>query len=148
MTNTHPNENEIQNYILDDSSNSELFEHMLHCKNCSSKADQYKQLFAAIHRQEAAAFEFNLTKMVMEQLPLTSSKFSFDKYFNHIIAAVVFIVCLGLLYFINPLLTNMLSNVTPILTGLIATVVACISAGSFLDMFRKHNEQMGVVNLY
>ncbi|MEP7107176.1 MAG: hypothetical protein ABI760_04325 [Ferruginibacter sp.] len=148
MTNLHPDENEIQNYILDSTRNLELIEHLLQCKSCSLKAEQYKQLFAEIHRQETPAFEFNLTKLVMEQLPQPKPKFSVDKYLNHIIVSLIVMLCLGLLYFLSLLLPNILLNVTPILIYLIITVVVCISGAIFLDMYRKHQEQMGVINFY
>ena len=68
MTNIHPDENEIQNYILNASSNVEIVGHMLHCKSCSLKADQYRQLFEGIHHQESPAFEFNVTALILDQL--------------------------------------------------------------------------------
>lgn len=148
MTNIHPEENEIQNYILNSNSNSELVEHILHCKSCSLKAKQYRQLFAGIHQQETPTFEFNLTKLIMEQLPQPKLKFSVDKYLNHIIVSVMVMLCLGLLYFLSPLLSNILLNVTPILIYLITTIVVCISVAIFLDMYRKHQEQMGVIDFY
>ncbi len=148
MINIHPDENAIQNYILNSNCNSELVEHILHCKSCSLKAEQYKQLFAGIQKQETPAFEFNLTKLVMGQLPQPKSKFSFAKYLNHIIVSVLIMLCLGLLYFLGPLLSNILLNVTPILIYLITTVVVCISVALFLDMYTKYQKRISIINFY
>lgn len=148
MTNIHPDENEIQNYILNSNCNSAIVEHILHCKSCSLKAEQYKQLFAGINQQETPTFEFNLTKLVMEQLPQPKTKLSLDKYLNHIIVSIIVMSCLGLLYFLSPLLSNILLSVTPILIYLITTVVVCISAFLFLDMYKKYQKQMDSINFY
>lgn len=148
MKNIHPDENEIQNYILDSTSNMELIEHLLHCKSCNLKADHYRQLFAEIHRQETPAFEFNLTKLVMEQLPRPKSKFSVDRYLNHIMVSVIVMLCLGSLYFLSPLLSNILLNVTPIVIYLVTTVLVCISVALSLDVYRSHQQKMSVINFY
>lgn len=148
MTNIHPDENKIQNYILDSKSNSELIEHILNCKSCSLKVEEYKQLFSGIHRQETPAFEFNLTKLVMGQLPQPKPKFSVDKYLNHIIISVTVILCFGLLYFLSPLLSNIFLAIAPILIYLITTVVVCISISLSLDMYKKYKKQMNIINLY
>lgn len=148
MTNIHPDENEIQNYILNGNSNLEVIEHIQHCKSCSLKAEQYKQLFAGIHQQENPTFEFNLTKLVMEQLPQPKTKLSLDKYLNYIIISIIVLLCLGLLYFLSPLLSNILLSVTPILIYLITTVVVCIFTFLFLDMYKKYQKQMNSINFY
>lgn len=144
----HPKENEIQNYVLNRDTNSELVEHILYCKSCSLKAEQYEHLFAEIHHQEIPAFKFNLTKLVMEQLPQPKPKFSVDKYLNQIIVSFIVMLCFGLLYFLSFLLPNILLNITPILIYLITTVAVCISVAIFLVMFRQHREQMRVIHFY
>ncbi len=148
MTNIHPHEEEIQNYISDSNNNLEVIEHILHCKSCSLKAEEYKHLFAEIHQQETAAFKFNLTKLVMEQLPQPKPKFSVDKYLNHTIVSAIVMLCLGLLFFLAPLLSNIFSTIAPILIYLITTVVVCVFVAFFLDMYRKYQKQMNIINFY
>lgn len=148
MTNIHPEENEIQNFVLYSNQNPEIADHIQHCKSCNAKAGQYTKLFTEIHLQEAPSFEFDIVKLVIKQLPQTKTKFSFYKHLNYTIVLIVVTICLALLYFSSHLFLNIFLNVAPILILLITTVAVCISIALFIDMYKKHQKKMDLINYY
>ena len=75
MNTRHLTEEEIQQYALDNSgSYNKAAEHIHSCEQCSEKAETYRLLFNGIQQQHQPAFDFDLTELVMAQLPSPAPK--------------------------------------------------------------------------
>ena len=144
----HPKEEDIQNYVSNNTSNADLALHILHCESCRVKTEQYRQLFAGIHQAEAPVFEFNLTKLVMQKLPQAKPKFSLDNCFNHITVSVMIPTCSTAFYLFSTLLPKISLSVAPMVLYLIVTSTLSIVIALFLDSFKKHQGQMSIINFH
>lgn len=149
MTSKHLNDADIQQYVLQKTNcDVEIIEHIRHCTNCKIKVEQYRLLFDGIEEQEKPIFDFNLTELVMEQLPEHQQKVSNENsFFYFIVSIAVFSVCIVFYLFENNLL-NLFLGTTPILIGLIFTTVTSLLAFLFIDMYRKYQTRMKAVNFY
>jgi hypothetical protein len=79
MNYSHPSEKEIQQWAIDKSdSSTEMIHHMESCAHCRAEAETYRLLFSKIKQQPAAAFDFNLSGLVLSQLPKNKARLSLD----------------------------------------------------------------------
>lgn len=149
MTNKHLNDAEIQQYVLEKTNcDIGIIEHIQHCTNCKIKAEQYNLLFEGIKQQGKPVFDFNLTDLVIAQLPISQHKISTEKPFSFfIIFITIFSACIVLYLFGNNLL-NLFLGITPILIGLIITTVTSLLVFLCIDMYKKYQTQMQALNFY
>ena len=149
MTSKHLNDADIQQYVLQKTNcDVEIIEHIRHCTNCKIKVEQYRLLFDGIEEQEKPIFDFNLTELVMEQLPEHQQKVSNENsFFYFIVSIAVFSVCF-VFYLFGDNLLNLFWGTTPISIGLIFTTVTSLLAFLFIDMYRKYQTRMKAVNFY
>jgi hypothetical protein len=148
MTTKHPDENEIQYFVLNDNSNPEVGEHILHCEHCTLKAAQYRQLFTAIYQQQAPVFDFDLTRVVMKQIPKPKTRFSVDKLLIPVVISIIVVLLFALLFFLVPFFPGVLFNIAPVAISLIFTVAVFIAAGIIVGMYRRHQKQIHIINFY
>jgi hypothetical protein len=145
MTTLHPVDNDIQEYSLNNIIDAAAMNHIQQCKQCSSKAAQYKKMFEGITKQSKPTFNFNITQLVMEQLPAAKEKFTIEKYFISI--AVLLMIAL-LIYPARIYLSKTAISLTPIIVSLITTSVLVISIFLIADMYKKFKAKMDVLNYY
>lgn len=146
MTTLHPADNDIQEYSLNNIIDTAAINHIQQCKQCSSKAAQYKTMFEGITKQSKPTFNFNLTQLVMEQLPAKKEKFSIGSYFIYFISGVVLLIPALFIYSIKNYLANFANDISPILISLIATTTLTISIFIFADTYKKFKIKMNALN--
>jgi hypothetical protein len=79
MNNSHPSVKEIQQYAIDRSDCApELTAHIDTCAYCISEMKAYQTLFSAIKNQPEPVFDFDLSGLVLSQLPETGPRLSPD----------------------------------------------------------------------
>lgn len=149
MTDKHLNDAEIQQYVFQKTNcGVDIIEHIQHCTNCKIKVEQYNLLFEGIKQQEKPVFDFNLADLVMQKLPKSQHKGSYEKLFSYFIISIsFFFVCVVFYLFGNNLL-NLFLGITPILIGLIITTVTSLLVFLCIDMYRKYQTQMKALNFY
>ena len=149
MKNKHPNDTEIQQYVLEkENCDIDIVKHMEHCTNCAAKAAQYTLMFDKIEQQEKPIFNFNLADLVVEQLYKPQPKVANEKWFFYfIIFTLLFSVC-AIFYLFGNNLQNLLLRTKPLLTGLIITTVTILLVFLCIDMYRKYQAQMNALNFY
>jgi hypothetical protein len=83
MTNSHPKEKEIQEYVLDKAScSASIVGHIESCALCQEEVKSYRLLFTELKQAPALSFDFDLTELVMPLLPspeplMTTERFIF-----------------------------------------------------------------------
>src|SRR6187402_2659334 len=66
----HLTDNEVQQYVVDKQCcEARIVEHFHLCGECRSKVEVYQLLITGIKQQPQPAFDFDLSKMVLQQLP-------------------------------------------------------------------------------
>jgi hypothetical protein len=149
MTNKHLNDAEIQQYVLQKTNcDTDIIEHIQHCRNCKIKAEQYNLLFEGIKQQEKPVFDFNLADLVVAQLPKSQHKVSNEKsFFYFIIFIAIISVCIVFYLFANNLL-NLFQGIARISIGLIIITGASLLVFLCIDMYRTYQIQIKTLNFY
>lgn len=149
MIERHLNDNEIQQYVFQkEAYDSDIAMHIQHCISCKIKAEQYKLFFEGIKQQEKSSFDFNLADLVIAQLPESSNKVSNEKLFFYFIIFISIIFISIFFYFFRNSLFGLFGRNAPILAALIITAVTCLFVILCIDMFRKYQTQMKILNFY
>jgi hypothetical protein len=147
MKNNHLTDIDIQTFVLQKGNcDTTISEHITHCIDCKMKTEQYKILFEEIEHQENPTFDFNLSDLVMNQLPRPQPKRIFENIF--IYGSVFFaILVIGIIfYFLRSNLFNLFTVITPILTSLIVITVMSLSVFLCIDMYTKFQKRMNTLN--
>src|SRR5665648_252695 len=127
MTTKHLSEAEIQQFALGkENCNSQTIDHIQSCETCLVKADTYKLIFTEIKVQPKPVFEFNLTDLVMNQLPQPKQNTSFENIVLYITAIVSVMITGFAIFFFRSFLSNAVTGITPIVSYLVITTLASI----------------------
>jgi hypothetical protein len=149
MNTQHLTEEEIQQYALDDSgSNNKFGEHIHSCVQCREKAETYRLLFQGIQQQHQPAFDFDLTELVMAQLPSPAPKATKENLLIYffIIAAIV---VTGLAsYFFRGYVVTLFRSIAPVLAYLLITAFVTLSIVLILDMYKNYKNKIQVLDVY
>ena len=147
MKYNHPNDEEIQQYVLETSNgDDQVMAHMGTCASCQQKAAQYLQLLEAIKQQQKPVFEFNLAELVIAKLPKTRSRVSSEKKFSFFIF-LISIFFIGVVFFLfGEGLIYLFSGITSIALGLIMTTVTCLFVLLWIDAKRKYQAKLKALN--
>ena len=147
MNNSHPDELEIQQYVLDKSSCSDsIRNHIESCAICLEEVGNYRVLFSAIEHQSTPAFDFDLPGLVLQQLPPASPKLTADRFIAGFL--VLFICCcIGIpLYLFRIYLLNMFSGISPFFIYSILASAFVIVVIKALELYRKYQKQIHLLN--
>src|SRR5678810_1233381 len=80
MVTKHLTDDEVQQYAVNKSScEKRMAEHIHLCEECRTKVEVYQLLITGIKQQPQPAFDFDLSKMVLQQLPSTKTTIANDK---------------------------------------------------------------------
>jgi len=146
MTTKHLSEAEIQQFALGIGNCNTPIDHIQSCETCRVKADNYKLIFTEIKLLPKPVFDFNLTDLVMNQLPQPKQKTSFENIVLYI-TAFVSVLFTGLaIYFFSSFLSNAVTGIAPIVSYLVITTLASLLIFLGIDMFAKYNRQMKILN--
>jgi len=147
MTKKHLSEAEMQQFALGiGNHNAPIIDHIQSCETCRVKTDNYKLIFTEIKVQPKPVFDFNLTDLVMNQLPQPKQIASFENVVLYITAVVSIQVSGFAIYFFRSFLTNAVTGITPIVSYLIITTLASLLIFLGIDMFANYNRRMKILN--
>jgi hypothetical protein len=151
MKSTHLSDKEIQQYALDsEAADAGLTRHIHACEQCTEKAEAYRKLFTGLQRQPAAAFDFNLAELVMQQLPVPATAPKTDKenvlIYAFIIAGTAIIGFA--LYFFRKYLATIFESIAPVFIYLALTAFATLSILLVADIYKKYKKKIHTLDLY
>ena len=147
MKYSHPTGFEIQQYCLDpDSCSRALIDHIESCADCRAEVKAYRLVISGIKQEPKTVFDFDLTALVMQQLPQPAPRFSADRFIAGFL--VIFISCFtGIpVILFHRYLLNMFTGIPPFF---IYSMIACASlivGLKTLDMYRKYKAQMRLLH--
>ncbi|HMK17728.1 MAG TPA: hypothetical protein VK492_06015 [Chitinophagaceae bacterium] len=144
----HLTDDEVQQYAVD-KSNSEkrIGEHIHLCEKCRSKVEVYQLLITGIKQQPQPAFDFDLSNIVLQQLPSPSSKVSNDKLLVWLFVGIGMGFIGGALYFFQKYF-DLFEGIRTISIYLIAITAVTVLAYLFIDIYKKYRIGMKALDLY
>jgi hypothetical protein len=154
---THPSGMELQEYALDKSGcSTETTAHIQNCENCQAVIANYHSLFAGIKEQPRPLFDFDLSSLVLEQLPgaligkqetpITEKvRFGLSGWLMSVIICCTIAVSL---YLFRKNIWNMFSEIPGYFLYLVLASAVVIVLLRIMDMYRKYQKQIDVLNFY
>ena len=143
MITVHLTEAELQVYVTEPHVlGAEQMFHVQGCAWCQTKAANYALLFKSIQNTAKPAFDFNLSALVMEQLP--ASKRAFPWAVLLIATLSIAIVAVSLALFWSAAMA-VVKSVSIILFAAVGTGALVILVFQGMEMLSAHHKQMNVL---
>lgn len=142
MLNKHLTDEEVQEYALNNSSGAEIDMHIEQCEACKARIETYRILFKAIGQQPEPAFDFDLSELVLAQLPSPKPQQSRETIFVFLLIAASILIAAVALYILRIDLLSLLPDLTPFIGYLIIPSVLIVLILSSLDMYKKYQKKM------
>jgi hypothetical protein len=137
---THLTEVEIQLYVAEREALSEQrLTHVELCPLCQASAANYALLFESIHNMEKPAFDFDLSKLVMSELPTHTNIFPWSAIFISLLSISAVVVSAA---FFWSTLVLVIKNVSGILLAISATGASVILVFQLVEMLKAHQKNI------
>jgi predicted anti-sigma-YlaC factor YlaD len=144
----HLTDDEVQQYVVEKQHcEVKVVEHIHFCEVCRAKVEVYQLMIKEIKQQPQPAFDFDLAKMVMQQLPQAKKKISNDKLLVWLFVSIGIIFIGGALYFFQSYF-ELFEGLKTIFIYLIAITAVTVLVYLFIDMYKKYRHGMKVLDLY
>jgi len=144
----HLTDDEVQHYVVDKQHcEVKIVEHIHSCEVCRTKVEVYQLMIKGIKQQPQPAFDFDLSKMVLQQLPSLPSKVSNDKLLVWLFVCTGIVFMGGVLYFFQSHF-DLFEGLRAIFIYLITITALTVSAYLFTDMYKKYRQRMKILDLY
>ena len=149
MKNTHLTDLEIQVFLFQEiNPDHDISVHLQQCGECRIKADQYRQIFELAGKEEKPAFEFDLTELVMEQLPSRKPEVSLEKSLIYLILLIALPVAGVLIFLFYTRFSLLLTGVSPFFIYLTATGMISLLLFQSIDTYMKYKKRMNALDIY
>ena len=140
MTTTHLTDAELQLYVAEPGAiNEQLKTHVQACANCHAKATNYQLLFHSIQIEAKPRFDFDLTALVLQQLPEPKPAFTWAAILVSGIS--ILLIALSLVFF-WPSMTIVIGNASNVALITAVTAAFVILIFQAFEMFKNHKRQM------
>jgi hypothetical protein len=147
MNLTHPSESEIQLYSLDRfACPPAVAEHIESCVDCLEELKGYQQVFSEITDTPKPVFDFNVSQLVLAQLPQPKPHISADRFIAGFL--LVFAGCfIGIpVILFNHYIVNMFSGIAPFFIYAIICCAAGILLFKTTTLYKKYRKQLELLN--
>jgi hypothetical protein len=142
MKDEHLSDDELQMIAIAQQKDPAILLHVENCACCQEQIAVYKLLILGLNEQPAPEFDFDLTGIVLQQLPAATTKKAGKNIKPFVIAAFV---ALALYFFRN----NFLHLATGISSDfLLAGIIACLCILVFkaVSLYRAYQRQIEKLN--
>lgn len=121
----HLTDIEIQQYVLDKgSSGIAAASHIAQCPHCSGRVAFYQKMVGGMSAMPAEAFDFNLAKAVLTQLPARKRRQGPERVFIACVSLAGVLAAIGLFYYLNTrLLNDLLWNSEVLICGTVCCLL-------------------------
>jgi hypothetical protein len=140
MITAHLTDAEIQLYVAEPEMTSDQLKiHIQDCANCQTRAANYQLLFNGIHEQAKPQFNFDLSALVLEQLPEPKRGFPWAAVLISVFS-IILIVLLALFFWSYMAAVITCASTVLITTAVTAAVVVLIFQA--VEMVKNHQKQL------
>ena len=148
MLTKHLTDDEVQQYVIDrQDCESKIVEHIHICGECKLKAEIYQSLVTGIKQQSPPVFNFNLSELVVQQLRSPKEKVS-DRFLLQLLVLMGIVVIGTAVYFFEDSFVYLFKGVAAILINLIIITALTVCIWLFIDMYKKYNNEMKLLDSY
>jgi hypothetical protein len=140
MMTAHLTDAEIQLYVSEPEITGDQPKiHIQNCANCQAKAANYQLLFKGIHYQAKPQFNFDLSSLVLEQLPEPKRAFPWTGILVSVFS-VLFIFLSAIFFW--PIMDAVIKSAPLLLTAMALTAAVVILIFQSLEMVKNHQKQI------
>ena len=141
-------DDEVQQYVVDrPHCEVKIVEHIHVCEKCRSKVEVYQLLITGIRQQPQPAFNFNLSELVVQQLPSPKVKTS-----DRLLLWVLLFIGIGFIgaifYYFEGSFVYLFSGIAAIFIYLIIITALTVITGLFIAMYKKYDSEMKLLDSY
>ena len=148
MVTKHLTDDEVQQYAIDKlNCEKRIVEHIHVCEKCRSKVEVYQLLITGIKQQSQPAFDFDLSKMVLQQLPSPKATLANDNALAWIVAFMGIAFLAGVIYLFQSYF-DLFEGIRTIFIYLIAITAITVLMYLVIEMYKKYQKEMKVLDLY
>ena len=148
MVTKHLTDEELQQYVVDrQHCEMEIAEHIHICIDCKMKAEIYQSLVTGIKQQPQPTFNFDLSALVAQQLPSSEQKTN-----DRLLLWVLLLIGIGFIgaifYYFEGSFVYLFRGIAAIFMYLIIITALTVFTGLFIDMYKKYNKEMKLLDSY
>ncbi|HET6767333.1 MAG TPA: hypothetical protein VFH08_08040 [Chitinophagaceae bacterium] len=148
MVTKHLTDDEVQQYVVGrEHCEMSIVEHMHGCGECKWKAEIYQSVVTGIRQKPQPAFDFDLSDLVVRQLPSPKDRASDRVLFMVLIFIGIAAVGTGI-YFFERSFVYLFKGLAAIFIYLIILTALTVFTGLFIDMYKKYNKEMKLLDSY
>jgi hypothetical protein len=148
MVTKHLTDDEVQQYAIDKSNcEKQIAEHIHLCEVCRSKVEVYLLLVTGINQQPQPVFNFDLSKMVLQQLPSPKATIATDNALIWIFGFMGIAFLGGAIYLFQSYF-DLFEGIKTIFIYLIVITAITVLVYLLIDMYKKYQKEMKVLDLY
>src|SRR6186713_2471763 len=141
----HLTDDEVQQYAIDKRGCEKgIADHIHLCEECRSKVEVYQLLIIEIKQQPQPAFDFDLSKMVLQQIPSPKTSTANDNALIWIFSFMGIAFLGGAIYFFQSYF-DLFESMRTIFIYLIVITAVTVLAYLFIDMYKKYKHGMKVL---
>jgi len=147
----HLTDEEIQRYVLDrDAVDVEITMHIHSCEQCNGKAQAYRLLVSGLREQPGELFDFSVTELVMQQLPVPSLAARKEKESGlvYVIISASAAIIVFALYFFRKYMISIFESIAPVFVYLVLTAFMTLSIVLIIDIYKKYKRKIHTLDLY
>lgn len=143
----HLSDFDIQRFAFELSScKAEIITHIGACAICKKKADNYLSISDTIKVQPEPVLDFDLSALVLEQLPTLSKKESAYNYFIYFLMALSTLVVVSAILYSKEAIVGLFRNTSAIPTFFIVSTSLVILTVLGIDAMRSFNKKINLLN--
>lgn len=140
MITAHPTDTEIQLYVAEPEMTShQLKIHIQDCANCQTRAANYQLLFNGIHDDAKPQFNFDLSTLVLEQLPQPKRTFPWAGILVSAFSVLLIVVSAT---FFWSIIDAVIRSAPMLLIATALTSAVVILIFQALEMVKNHKKQI------
>jgi hypothetical protein len=149
MLTKHLTDDEIQLYALDDQGcEIKIIEHIRLCSQCKARAEAYQLLFTGIKQQPEPSFNFDLSALVLAQLPSPSAVPSRNNLAVYLFIFIGIVLMGALFYIFRDYAIILFAGIASLVIYLILTTVLTILAALCFDLYKNYQKKMEALDFY
>ena len=149
MLTKHLTDEEIQLYALNDQGcETKIIEHIKLCSECKARIEEYQLLFTGIKQQPEPSFTFDLSALVLAQLPSSRALRSRNSLAIYLLVFIGIVLISSLLYVFRDYMISIFAGIASLVIYLILITMLTVLVALCFDMYKNYQKKMGALDFY